>query len=229
MFIKEKKKYFILVGCNYGGKLSGCINDAYSMYNTFSKLSNKELFILTDKDEKVTKESIIKIVNLIHDKEKKLNTPYQIIFTFAGHGHTGGSIQLSDGNVVCKELYEMLNSGSVRKFELIVILDCCYSGGFDNLNKYGNIKKTLVVTACNSSQRSAESISTIRNDGKLEKQYELVGKKNNYYNGVFTYNFTEIINWLIKNNKEITIENIFVDSIWNTISIISGQSYQIKK
>ncbi len=77
--------------------------------------------------------------------------------------------------------------------------------------------------------QSAESISTIRKDGKLEKQYELVGKKNNYYNGVFTYNFTEIINWLIKNNKEITIENIFVDSIWNTISIISGQSYQIKK
>ncbi|VVU95300.1 Caspase domain [seawater metagenome] len=227
MFTKEKKNYFIIVGCNYGGQLAGCINDAKAMFNTFKQLPNSELHLITDEKEKVNQESIINIVNSVHEKEKNLNTPYQIFFTFAGHGHPGGSIQLSNGNVVCKELYEIFNSGSVRKFELIVVLDCCYAGGFDNLNKYGNIKNTLVITSCNSSQRSAESISNLRNN-ELEKKYDIC-KEKNYYIGVFTYNFTEIINWLIKNNKEIKLENIFIDSIWNTIAIIGKQSYQIKK
>ena len=46
-----------------------------------------------------------------------------------------------------QELYETINNGSVKEFELIVILDCCYSGGFTNLGKYGNIDKTTVITS----------------------------------------------------------------------------------
>ena len=55
MFNKEIKNYFIIIGCNYNGSLSGCINDSYSMYNTFSKIPNEEIYLLTDNKEKLVK------------------------------------------------------------------------------------------------------------------------------------------------------------------------------
>ena len=31
---KNTKDYFVCVGCNYNGSLSGCINDSIALYNT---------------------------------------------------------------------------------------------------------------------------------------------------------------------------------------------------
>jgi hypothetical protein len=228
MFNKEKKNYFIIIGCNYNGKLSGCINDAYSMYNTFSNIPNEEIYLLTDNKEKINKKIIENKIQSIHKKENKnSNSLYQIILTFSGHGEPNGILKLSENDLKCKELYEIINYGSNKKFELIVILDCCYSGGFTNLGKYGNIDKSTIITACNSSQQSAESITVNITVKNTKIKYDR-NEKGDYYIGIFTFNFTKIINNLIEKEKEINTDNIFKDKIWNNIDVICKQSYQIK-
>ena len=198
------------------------------MYNTFQLVPNSEYYLLKDSEHKITKESIKKIVNNIHLKEKDSNIPYQIIFSFAGHGYNGGIIRLSHENINCQELYELFNSESHRKFDLLIILDCCYSGGFNLIKNYGNIGKVIIITSCNSSQKSAESISIIEEKKILKEKYEIC-KNGNYYIGIFTYNFTNVLKKLILSNKIFEIEDIFKSSIWTTISLICKQTYQIKK
>ena len=228
MFKEEKKNYFILVGCNYEGELCGCTNDAVALYNTFQLVSNSEYFLLKDTEQKITKESIKKIVNNIHLKEKENNVPYQIIFFFAGHGYQGGILRLSNENINCHDLYELFNSESNRKFDLLILLDCCYSGGFNLIKKYGNIREVTIITSCNSSQRSAESISIVKEAIILKEKYEIC-KNGNYYIGIFTYNLSNILRKLILSNKTFKVEDIFTSSIWSTISMICKQTYQIKK
>ena len=100
MFNKEKKNYFIIIGCNYNGKLSGCINDAYSMYNTFSNIPNEEIYLLTDNKEKINKKIIENKIQSIHKKENKnSNSLYQIILTFSGHGEPNGILKLSENDL----------------------------------------------------------------------------------------------------------------------------------
>ena len=211
---KNLKNYFICIGCNYNGSLSGCVNDSKEMFNTFSKIDNEEIYLINDQETPVTVELLRNRIKEIHEMSK--NMKYRIVLSFAGHGHSGGKIQLSDSILSNTKLFEIINTNSSKLFELILILDSCYSGGFINLKTYKNISNIIVITSCNSSQKSSESIST---------KYDT---KENYYIGVFTYNFTSIINNLIENNQELTIENIFNNDIWLIISKIANQSYQIK-
>ena len=105
-------------------------------------------------------------------------------------------------------------------------MDSCYSGGFVNLKSYKNIFDISVITSCNSSQKSSESLSDrlINKVGILE----YLKINNCYYIGVFTYNFIDIIDNLLNLNKEITFDNIFSEKIWSIISYIANQTYQIK-
>jgi hypothetical protein len=217
------KDYVISIGCNYNGSLSGCINDSILMYNTFSKM-NKECYLLNDKSNIITSEKIKEIVKKIHNLPK--SSRYRIIFTFAGHGYAGGKIQLSNEIISYNELYDILNYESQELFKLIIILDSCYSGGFVNLKSYKNIFDISIITSCNSSQKSSESLSDklINKVGILE----YITIDDCYYIGVFTYNFTDIIDNLLNLNKEITIDSIFSEKIWSIISYIANQTYQIK-
>jgi hypothetical protein len=226
MFNKKNiNNYIICIGCNYNGSLSGCVNDSIAMYNTFSRLKNEEIYILNDDTEIVTTDKIRKIVNEIHNKSE--HAPYRIIFTFAGHGHNGGKIQLSNKIVSSSDLYQLINDGSKRLFELLLILDSCYSGGFINLKTYKNICDITVITSCSSSQKSSESMSQKLKNKEYILPYK-TKKKDSYYIGVFTYNFTSIIEDLIKKEKEITLDNIFNNEIWCIVSKIASQTYQIK-
>ena len=228
LFDNKIRNFFIIVGCNYTN-LSGCVNDAYLMYNLFKKNDNNRIILFTDKEKKVLKEEIKNSIIEIHKENNLSNIPYRIIFTFAGHGYSNGSIQLSDCRVSCNELYNLLNSDSCNNFEVIIILDSCYSGGFTNLGTYGNICKITVITSCNSSQKSVESVATINNINNNNFKKLDCFNNNNFYTGIFTYNFTNIVEELLIKKKKITLENIFNNSIWNNISIIGNQSYQIKK
>tara|TARA_B100001093_G_scaffold511999_1_gene581016 strand:+ start:68 stop:745 length:678 start_codon:yes stop_codon:yes gene_type:complete len=218
------RNYVISIGCNYNGSLSGCVNDSIAMYNTFYKLNNVKNYILNDEDEVVTTEKIKDIVKKIHNSPQ--TEDYRIIFTFAGHGHTGGKIQLSSEIIDYKTLYEILNYESKRLFNLLIILDSCYSGGFINLKTYKNISDITVITSCSSSQKSAESMSDKLRNYKGILDFKSINDC--FYIGVFTYNFTSIVDNLIDTFKELTIENIFRNDIWNLISEIANQSYQIK-
>ena len=81
MVKKEINNYFIIIGCNYNGQLSGSINDANAMYNTFSKIHNENIYLLTDDKEKINKEIIQEKIESIHKKEElnKKNSLYQVI------------------------------------------------------------------------------------------------------------------------------------------------------
>jgi len=222
---KNTKDYFVCVGCNYNGSLSGCINDSIALYNTFINLNNEKVYILNDDKKNVTTSEITKIIKEIHNISKQ--SPYRIIFTFAGHGHLGGKIQLSNEIISCTDLYSLINNGSTRLFELIIILDCCYSGGFINLKTFKNICDITVITACNSSQKSSESMSQYNKNNKNILPYQM-NDKDNYYIGVFTYTFTKILQELLDNNKDITLDNIFNNEMWCIVSKIGNQTYQIK-
>ena len=218
-----QKTYILCIGCNYNGSLSGCVNDSIAMYNTLSKFNPVKIYLLNDDKTKVTTDSIYKILKEIHDNN---HDNYKIIITFAGHGHNGGKIQLSDRIIDYKTLYQLINENSTKLFELLIILDCCHSGGFVNLKTYKNISNISVITSCNSSQKSSESTSC-----QLLKRINIVDfipNKNCYYIGIFTFNFTNIIEDLMIKNIEISIENIFNNKIWEIISDIADQTYQIK-
>ena len=168
----KRKNYFILIGCNYNEELCGCTNDAVAMYNTFQLVPNSEYHLLKDSEHKITKESIKKIV-IIFTLKKDSNVPYQIIFSFAGHGYNGGIIRLSQENINCQELYELFNSESHRKFDLLIILDCCYSGGFNLIKKYGNIGEVIIIP-CNSSQNQQKVFQSLKKKKFLKRNMKFV-------------------------------------------------------
>ena len=218
------KNYIICIGCNYNGSLSGCVNDSIAMYNTFSKFNPEKIYLLNDDLEPVTTDILEKILNEIHENAKISN--YKITITFAGHGHIGGKIQLSNTIIDYHNLYELINKNSKRLFELLLILDCCYSGGYINLKTYHNISNIEIITSCNSSQKSSESSSCQLVNRIVKKEFKSI--KNCYYIGVFTYNFTNIIEKLIIEKKQLSWENIFNNNIWDIIQEIADQTYQIK-
>lgn len=219
------KNYIICIGCNYNGSLSGCVNDSIAMYNTLSKLNPEKIFLLNDDLEPVTTGIIGKILKEIHENASFSN--YKITITFAGHGHVGGKIQLSDKIIDYNKLYELINKDSKRLFQLLLILDSCYSGGFINLKSFGNIANIEIITSCNSSQKSSESTSC-QLIKRINKKKDFVPIKNCFYIGVFTYNFTNIVEQLIIEDLELSWENIFSNNIWDIIKEIADQTYQIK-
>jgi hypothetical protein len=219
------KNYVICIGCNYNGSLSGCVNDSIAMYNTLSKLNPEKIYLLNDDSKPVTTDILGNILKEIHENSKFSN--YKIIITFAGHGHVGGKIQLSDKIIDYYKLYELINHNSKKLFELLLILDCCYSGGFVNLKSFGKISNIEIITSCNSSQKSSESTSC-QLKLRINKIKNFIPIKNCFYIGVFTYNFTNILDQLILEEKDLSWQNIFSDNIWDIIDDIADQTYQIK-
>ena len=219
------KNYIICIGCNYNGSLSGCVNDSIAMYNTFSRLNSEKIYLLNDDKEPVTTDNIFKIIKEIHDTANFSN--YKITITFAGHGHIGGKIQLSDKIIDYNTFYELINNNSKKLFQLLLIFDCCYSGGFINLKTFGNISDIVIVTSCNSSQKSSESTSC-QLKLRIDNVHDFIPINKCYYIGVFTYNFTNIITQLLSDNLELSWKNIFSNKIWDIISTIADQTYQIK-
>lgn len=165
-------KRALLVGIdaydNYSD-LGGCVNDATALHPLMSRNEddspNLDCRLLTAPDSAtpVTREELLTRVD-------ELLAPGATfaLFYFAGHGAPQGddvALVTSDGaghtpGVLFAEIVERINRSPVA--EVIVILDCCFSGGATTIgalgNKLANLRPGLsVLTASRSDQVSMET------------------------------------------------------------------------
>lgn len=94
-------------------------------------------------------------------------------------------------NLISEKLisYEI---SKIKSRDMILVLDCCYSGGIRNYFKYNNDKKVTILTSSSMSQKSAEFKT--------------------FKHGIFTYYFIQALKTKItdKNkNKQISAEEAF--------------------
>lgn len=204
----------LLVGINHykGAKLDGCINDASKMYEVLSRNDDnsvnfdcKLLTSTTDPKRQITISKLKKeIYNLLHQETEVA------IFYFSGHGTTNdiGSYLVTQGRekyqegVSLSEIITMANSSKAH--EVIIILDCCFSGNLANLKQIGKRKALLregvsILTASRGSQRAVEY--------KKDKEKEQIGQ------GLFT----SIIYDALKGGAADILGNVHVAGMYNLL------------
>lgn len=165
-------KRALLVGIDYYANynaLTGCANDAVALQPLLARNEDDSLnldcrlFAATDASSSVTRDDLI-------DQIDALLAPGAdfALFYFAGHGTPANDdvvLVTSDGaghthGVRFSEVLERIGQSAVA--EIIVILDCCFSGGATTIgalgNKLANVKTGLsVLTASRSDQTAAET------------------------------------------------------------------------
>lgn len=216
--------YSILVGCNYKGGLKGAINDAKKMYNMFYYFHKRDErykvpIILTDDKEKIETKKIQSVAKNIHENHP-IDKKYTIIFFFAGHGHRRGKLGLS--NINGNQFINIITAGAKSEFSLLCILDCCHAGSF-NIPKHPLIKNVNIIASCRKNERSSESVSEKKGSIFNEIEYAMF-KNNNYYVGVFTYNFVD----LVEKYKKIDLDKIIKDMVWLDVGFIAKQNISIQ-
>ena len=155
----------LLLGSNAGG-LAGSENDAKiwgDIFSTYSKLYPKDYETPVILTGTLTRAKIAHAVKLIHEKCK----PGDILFFFySGHGYTRGSVDLeekgadeyiplSDGPLLDHELVPLLKHPTV-KMQYVCTLDCCHSGGFDDILR-AQSNDWLLIASCAEHQLAQES------------------------------------------------------------------------
>jgi uncharacterized caspase-like protein len=167
-------KRALLVGidhyANYGS-LHGCVNDATALRPLLARHEddspNLDCRLLTARDatEPVTRDQLLRGID-----ELLASGPAFALFYFAGHGapRDGGGVTLmtSDATdmtlgVAFSEVLEKIGQCAPHT-EILVVLDCCFSGGAGTLealnNGMANLRKGLtVLTASRDDQTSAEA------------------------------------------------------------------------
>jgi hypothetical protein len=178
----------IYIGYNYDG-LNGAENDAKLMNN----LNNSILLL----NKNATLNNVEKA--LINNKNKF----DKLLIFFSGHGYPGGLLKFYDKIIRPIDLYESINRSVYNHIDLIFILDCCYSGAFTIINNFQKIKKTKLLSACNSTQKTIEQSVKITN-------YNLsnINNSKNVIFGTYTFNLFE---FLVKNNYTL-YDLFFIDT-----------------
>jgi hypothetical protein len=165
--------------------LGGCANDALALYPLLARNEDETLNldcrVVTARNSysRVTRDQLIGRVEELLSPGADFGLLY-----FAGHGTSvSGDVALttSDGTaqtpgVTFSEILERI--GRSRMAEIIVILDCCYSGGATTIgalgNQLANLRQGLsVLTASRSDQVSMETA-----DGRGEFSTYLEGALN---------------------------------------------------
>lgn len=158
----------LLVGINdYDlAPLNGCVNDALAMQRLLSKNAdgspNFECKLLTAPGDTVTKAELRKAIEDLLDPMAGIALLY-----FSGHGtadNLGGFLvtqdaQQYDAGMSMTDVLNLANDSKVP--EVVIILDCCYSGAFgqlpNNKNNTVNLREGIsVLTASHTTQPSIE-------------------------------------------------------------------------
>jgi hypothetical protein len=181
-FIKDREYWAVLIGINnYPGDtidLPYSRNEIYSFKNTLLDGGNwdeSHIRVLTDDDADISG-----IFNAINWLALNAEDDDVSIFYFAGHGGRTPSneyIVAPDGPISDIELDQKLDQ---IKGRLVVILDCCFSGGF--IEELGEIGR-VVLTAC--------------------KKDELTYQVHSLSSGIFGYFINLSLKWLTK-SAEVT-------------------------
>lgn len=154
------------------GSLTGCVNDALGMQAVLEKnhdgSPNFDCRVLTAPDgganDQVTRASLREALQLF------FRDPADIaLFHFSGHGtvnNLGGylvtqdAVQYDDG-VPMADVLKLANDSKQVK-EVVILLDCCYSGNLGNVPDIDNSKALLregisILTAARNDQPSVET------------------------------------------------------------------------
>jgi len=160
----------LIVGIDHyvDAPLSGCISDARKMEKVLSKNQdgspNFDCKVLTSDKDNITRDVLKEnIIDLFKNKAEVT------LFYFSGHGTTANNlggflvtqdiIQYDEG-VSMSDCLALANKSNSR--QVIIILDCCYSGNFGNTPAIQNDTAILregisILTACRSSQVALEN------------------------------------------------------------------------
>lgn len=148
------------------GRLTGCVNDATNMAELLSHnedgLPNFDCKLITAPDEYIFK-------SFFHEQIKTLfgNEADVVLLYFAGHGTSddlGGSLVTQDSSkgdegIAMRDVLSVANKSKVR--EVVIILDCCFSGSFGATPELDKDKAILregvsILTATRASQPAVE-------------------------------------------------------------------------
>jgi hypothetical protein len=198
----------LLVGINHYEKnpLQGCIPDAERMQEVIARHENYEpnfdcqLMVSNEDNYNVT---IPRLKQKLHDL---FNYEADVaFFFFAGHGAStdlGSYLVTEDGEkhnegVSLSEVVTMANNSKAT--EVIIILDCCYSGGIGNFAELGDRKVILregvsLLTGSRDTQYSMERggygvFTTIIYDALKGGAADILGK----VNVARLYNYVDIM------------------------------------
>ncbi|KAF5046647.1 Caspase domain protein [anaerobic digester metagenome] len=161
-------KKALIVGLNNYPKnpLYGCIQDAISMKTVLEKHAdgspNFSIKLITDQNRSVTKANLRGAIDtLFHGPNDTA------LFYFSGHGlikSTGGYVvtpdyERHDEGISMNDILVIANNSEAK--DKIIILDCCHSGVFGDLQTAGNCSAQLsegltVLTASRSSESAME-------------------------------------------------------------------------
>jgi hypothetical protein len=172
LFQDEAMKRALLVGIDsyeHFSSLRGCVNDVTSLVPLLERHEdaspNFECRALTSDVGKITTDRLLEALDALLAPGADV-----ALFYFAGHGHssnTGDDVTLVSANgtatspgVKASDLLAKVVGSSVR--EVVVILDCCFSGGVGGVPQLGtagaNLKPGLsILTASRADQTSAET------------------------------------------------------------------------
>jgi uncharacterized caspase-like protein len=162
-------KRALVVGINHyqhASALNGCINDAQKIHALISKNANNspnfDSKLLTSDTQQITTTS------LKGKLDELLSKPADMaFFYFSGHGaasNLGGSLCTYEAKkyqegVSMQEVLTYANNSPVK--EVIIILDCCFSGAFGNIPALSNHQVSVregisILTASRDSESSIE-------------------------------------------------------------------------
>jgi len=162
----------LIVGINHypAGPLKGSIPDAKNMYEVLSR--NEDETVNFDCKLLVSKEGKRNEISARYLKMEISNLLLQeaeiAVFYFSGHGTTNevgsylvtqDALRFAEG-VSLGEIISMANNSKVQ--EVVLILDCCHSGGLGNFNEIGERRAILregvsILTSSRDSQISMET------------------------------------------------------------------------
>jgi len=202
-------KNALLIGINYANtqhQLNGCINDVQSLNNFLITKHFNSINTLTDNTiNKPTRNNILNAFKQLLNNSTSGDT---LFFSYSGHGtyvkdtdkneYTGYDQVLvpSDLNLITDdELNKIIHSHLKPNVELVVLMDCCFSGTvldlkynyidslFNNVNTENNNNKTtsgsvIMISGCSDIQTSADAYLTNKYCGAMTWAFLNAYKKN---------------------------------------------------
>ncbi len=186
--------------------LRGCVNDANKMEEVLKKHQNGSRNFdckkLITPNQHITKASLRK-----HVEELFASQPDVALFYFSGHGtenNLGGYLVTQDATAYdeglsMKEVLTLANKSKAH--EVVIILDCCYSGQFGIIPEIDHIGENL-----------REGISVLTASSAHEPSVEVNG------NGIFT----KLIYEALQGGASDVLGNVTVASIYAYVDQILG-------
>ena len=186
--------------------LFGCHNDAKLIYNLFYTfyLQNNSIWDLPNI-------YIKEIFNKINIDDNNI-----IIIYFSGHSNKKGELLIKKKKYSSDYFLNLININK-KKCKVIFIIDSCYSINFISKNNYEYIFKIHYFLSQSPDNVSKEFLIDYDNT-----KYKYIKIKNNYskiVNGIFTYFFCKIIDYIFFLNLDDihNIDSVIKNPIWKYV------------